>query len=212
MLKHTLILVEDAPLPYVLSMPAKPDTEKQPVLVFLHGLGEGPPTEIFAGITAHGPLRPGSSLLAMEEFIIAAPQLPARGDNWRYHTDAVIAIARQVQHDHGGDPSRTYLTGFSFGGNGVFDVALDDPFVWSALWPVDPTRVPEKDPGLPVWVSSGEASRPGGRGFISRLSLQPPDADDEDRVYLDEGLDHVGTATAAYRSDCIYRWLLSRHR
>ena len=214
MLVHDLTIVSTLALPFLLSMPIREDGAEQagpwPVLCFLHGLGEGPPTEIYAAITAHGPLKPGSSPLATREFILVAPQLPARGDLWRSHAQAVCEIVSHVQSRYGGNHGRTYLTGFSFGGNGVFDVALHDASLWAALWPVDPTRVPELDPSLPVWLSSGAASRPLRSGFIKRLRLRPPENGSDERVYLDEGLDHVGTAASAYKSDLVYNWLLSR--
>jgi hypothetical protein len=202
-------------LPFLLSVPQLlPNGLKKdgptPVLIFLHGYMEGSPTEIFAGLTAHGPLSPNSSPLATSDFIIAAPQLPTRGDLWGSYADVVRDIARYVHAVSGGDPLRTYLSGFSYGGNGVFDIALQYPSVWTALWPVDPTRVPVSDPGLPIWLSSGAASRPNALGFIERLHVRALGTGDDARVSLDEGRDHVGTATSAYRSDSIYRWLLSR--
>lgn len=211
MFVHELTIVSTFDLRFLLSLPSVPSAPgRRPVLLFLHGYDEGPPTEIYAGVTAHGPLKPGSSPAATRDFIVAAPQLPARGDIWHSHADTVCAIARYLQEECGGDPGRTYLTGFSYGGNGVFDVALHDASLWGALWPVDPTRVPAADPGVPVWLSSGQASRPNGPRFIERLGLEPPGGRAELRVYLDEGLDHVGTATSAYKSDRIYNWLLSK--
>lgn len=213
--RENLTLVKTLSLPFLLSKPAEVPAQadrRWPVLCFLHGLEEGPPTEIHAGLTAHGPLRPGSSPLATSEFIVVVPQLPARGDLWSFHADTVCEMAAYLHAEHGGDRSRTYLTGFSFGGNGVFDIALHAPALWAALWPVDPTRVPPSDPGLPVWFSSGQASRHNGRRFMESLQLKDLKVSGEsDWVYLDEGLDHVGTATSAYRSDRIYRWLLARH-
>ncbi|HWI40831.1 MAG TPA: hypothetical protein VNX25_05030 [Verrucomicrobiae bacterium] len=194
-------------LPFLLSLPR--GGGKRPVLLFLHGYDEGAPLEIRAGLTRHGPLRPGSSLRAAE-FIVVAPQLPLRGDLWGRYAECVLEIVARVHSVHQGDPRRTFLTGFSFGGNGVFDIALRDPTVWSGLWGVDPTRVPEEDPGLPVWLSSGEVSRRRREGFMQRLALQPAgEGEPGRRVYSDDGLDHVGTATAAYSSDRVYDWLLS---
>jgi predicted esterase len=183
-----------------------------PILCFLHGLGEGHPLDIYSAIERHGPLRPESAPSATRDFIVVAPQLPERGDLWRLYSEAVVEIVGQVQWGHGGDPKRTYLTGFSFGGNGVFDLALDNPRLWAALWAVDPTRVPPADPDLPVWLSAGEASRSVGSEFIERLQLQPPgpEVEAEDRIVVDEGLGHVGTATSAYRDERIYRWLLAK--
>lgn len=210
-------LVQSGPLPYLLSLPresATPSSAGLPVLAFLHGHDEGAPMEIRQALTRHGPLAAASSRYPTGEFIIVAPQLPVRGDHWLGQADAVEEIARQVQREHGGDPARSYLTGFSFGGNGVFDLAARQRELWAALWAVDPTRVPAADPGLPVWLSSGEVSRRAARAFVEQLHLQPLHgaADPGDRVFLDRGLDHVGTAEVAYRDDRIYRWLLSRRR
>jgi predicted peptidase len=208
-------LVESGPLPYLVSVPgsAPPASGFWPLLCFLHGYDEGAPAPIEAALTRHGPLATGCSPVATTEFIVVAPQLPARGDVWHRHAEAVAQVMRQVLTKHRVDLERVYLTGFSFGGNGVFDLALQRRESWAALWPVDPTRVPPDDPGRPVWFSSGEISRRYADAFIRRLRLQPePGGEEGDRVYEDRGQDHVGTARLAYEDDRIYRWLLSRRR
>ncbi|HEX2077492.1 MAG TPA: hypothetical protein VHG08_07270 [Longimicrobium sp.] len=213
MTRPELRLVESSPLRFLLSLPGGRQTaEPRPVLVFLHGYDEAAPMDIHRALTLHGPLRPGNPPVAAE-LVIVAPQLPVAGDRWRASADAVRDIVRQVQAQHGGDPRRTYLTGFSFGGNGVFDLALAQPGVWAALWSVDPTRVPRSDPALPIWLSSGAISRRLQAVFNAALRLEPAGPGPlGDRVYTDEGSDHVGTATLAYRDERIYRWLLSRQR
>ena len=76
--------------------------------------------------------------------------------------------------------------------------------------------MPPRDPGLPIWLSVGQAARSIARGLARTLGLRPvstaggdipPEAD---RLYLDEGLDHTGSAASAYADDRIYSWLL-RH-
>lgn len=202
-------LVEASPLRYLLSTPAGGGGER-PVLCFLHGYDEGAPTEVHRALTRHGPLRPQSSPRATEEFIVVAPQLPTRGDLWRGYAEEVRQIVETVRQAHGGDPRRTYLTGFSFGGNGVFDLALLQPEFWAALWPVDPTRVPPRDPQRPVWLSVGEITRHQTKAFVARLALRADADPDDERVCLDQGADHVGSATLAYRDERIYAWLLSK--
>jgi dienelactone hydrolase len=161
-------------------------------------------------LTRHGPLAATASPAAAE-FIAVAPQMPTRGDVWYRYADAILEIVRQVQAEHRGDPQRTGLTGFSFGGNGVFDLALVQRGFWAALWPVDPTRVPQRDPELPVWLSSGEVSRRYHRAWMERLRMEAPHPGEPgDRVYVDQGQDHVGTARLAYADDRIYRWLLEK--
>lgn len=206
-----LRVVEERPLRYLLSLPGDGAAEERPVLCFLHGYREAAPVDITEGLTRHGPLRQGSSPSARRDFIVVAPQLPRAGDLWHAYVDVVLEIVRDVQRTHRGDPRRTCLTGFSFGGNGVFDLALAQPATWAALWPVDPTRIPVQDPERPVWLSFGEAARGGGAGFVRALDLRPAaEAPRGERLYLDEGLDHVGSAASAYRDDRIYEWLLSK--
>lgn len=202
--------VGSAPLPYLISLPAAA-AATPPLLCFLHGYDEGPPTPLEEALTRHGPFAPASASTAIEEFIVVAPQLPVRGDVWHSHADAVQQIVGDVQERHGADPTRAFLTGFSFGGNGVFDLALAQRGFWTALWPVDPTRLPKRDPELPVWLSSGQVSRFFARWFIKRLHLKKlDDSPPGERVYLDQRQNHVGTARLAYRDERIYRWLLNR--
>ena len=208
-------LIDAAPLRYLLARPASDFDEacSHPVLCFLHGYDEAAPLPIRQALTRHGPLAPQSAPEARSEFIVVAPQLTTAGDHWHRHADVVREIVEYVQDEHGGVPERTYLTGFSFGGNGVFDLALEQPGLWAALWAVDPTRVPPEDPGLPVWLSSGAVSRRGREAFMRRLHLTASgEAPAGERVYRDQGFDHAGTATAAYQDERIYRWLLSREQ
>jgi predicted peptidase len=202
---------EGVVLRYLLALPGEPESQKAlwPVICFLHGYDEGAPMKIEDALTRHGPLRLGNPVRRVNNFIMIAPQLPVRGDIWHRYADGVREIVQDVQKRHGGDPRRTYLTGFSFGGNGVFNLALHQPNFWAALWAVDPTRIPSRDPKLPVWLSFGEAARYNKKGFIRALDLAPIDAG-TDRVYLDEGADHVGSAMRAYRDERIYSWLLTK--
>ena len=211
--EFNLQLVKSDSLSYLLSVPdmMEPALQPRPLLCFLHGYDEGQPTPIREALTRHGPLNPGRPSSVAEKFIILAPQLPIRGDLWHDYADAVDEILEEVGALHEIDPGQRFLTGFSFGGNGVFDLALERRDFWAALWAVDPTRVPDDDPGCPIWLSSGEVSRRQEQNFTETLGLErlqgsQPGA----RVYVDQGKDHVGTATLAYRDERIYRWLLSQ--
>jgi predicted peptidase len=197
-------VVADHPLRYLLSVPEQ--TGRLPILCFLHGYGEAAPRDIRRALTLHGPLRSTSSARARREFIVVAPQLLIGGDLWGRYADVVRQIVSEVRSEHGGDPRRLYLSGFSFGGNGVFELGAAQPDLWTALWAVDPTRVPAKKLKRPVWLSFGEVSRVRKEAFIESLDLKPAG----DRVWQDDGLDHVATATAAYADERIYDWLLAK--
>lgn len=201
-----------ANLEYVLRVPeGDSPSGGWPLLCFLHGYDEAAPREIRQGLTRHGPLAPTAAAIAAEQFVVVAPQLPIAGDRWREHGAEVLQIVQRVSDECGADPLRLYLTGFSFGGNGVFDLALEAPRSWTALWSVDPTRIPQ-DSGHPVWLSVGEIARRRIPAYVRALELkaradeQPPG----DRVILDEREDHVGSARRAYADSRIYEWLLRR--
>ena len=204
-------VIEGGPLRYLLSAPPAPGGGL-PVLFFLHGYDEAAPMAIDRALTLHGPLRATSRAHA-RGCIVVAPQLPSAGDVWHRHADDVRRIVADVQGRHGGDPRRTYLTGFSFGGNGVFDLALAQPDLWAALWAVDPTRAPLRPLDHPVWLSFGEIARSRKRHFMEALGLRDAAADATgDRLGLDLGEDHVGSATTAYQDPRIYAWLLAHRR
>jgi uncharacterized membrane protein len=194
--------------------PGQPPEGGWPVLVFLHGNKEAAPTPLHDAMTAHGPLCASSGAAATKRFVVVAPQLRAPGgDQWAEHADAVKGIGLDATGKFGGNSKRIYLTGFSFGGNGVLDIGVDQPDDWAALWPVDPTRSPAKSPKRPIWVSGGPRARPNKSTFVAVLQLEdrvgkaaPPPA----RVYDEDlSLDHPATAREVYADDGIYCWLLT---
>jgi len=196
---------------------ATSESDLYPVLCFLHGYGEAAPRPIYEALTLHGPLRPGNSPRVTERFIIVVPQLPEAGDNWHMKSGVVRQIVTTVQTEFHGNPNQTYLTGFSYGGNGVFDLAMTQPEFWTALWSVDPTRLPKANLPRPLWLSFGDASRLQRTAFMQLVSgsreVQPKDKiANSDFVFEDRGEDHVGTAKIAYEEDRIYDWLLSKSR
>jgi len=104
-----------------------------PVIVFLHGSGErgddgAKPTQVGIGpyIRAHLDRFPA---------IVVFPQAP-EGCEWSANTDLVFATLDAATAEFHGDTRRTYLTGLSMGGYGVWDVALRAPTRFAALAPV----------------------------------------------------------------------------
>jgi predicted peptidase len=195
---------------HLVSLPAGPGPH--PLLCFLHGYDEAAPAPIDEALRRHGPLRSGNPARITEQFIVLAPQLPQAGDVWRQYSANVRTLVEGAVARYGADLERLYLTGFSYGANGVLDLALVHPGIWAALWPVDPTRAPTRDPRVPVWLSFGEIARARKSRFIAALRLKPVSGETRyDRLYGDCGDDHIGAARRAYGDARIYDWLL-RHR
>jgi predicted peptidase len=189
---------------HLLSLPA--GEGPHPLLCFLHGYDEGAPSTLERALKKHGPLAAGNLALVQERFVVIAPQLPLAGDYWHRYAEEVQSMVQTVLEDDAVDATRMYLTGFSFGGNGVFDIAALEPQWWQALWAVDPTRVPKADPERPVWLSAGPIARVRQSALIPALRLKRDQ--EAERVYDDQGDDHVGTARRAYADERIYSWLL----
>lgn len=166
--------------------------------------------DIHAALTLHGPLRAGNPPQVSNHFIIVAPQLPVPGgDIWSRYAPAVQQLIKAVQAQYHGDPRRTYLTGFSFGGNGVLDIALAQSNFWAALWAVDLTRISALPERL-IWLCLRQR-HPRTHDFISGLKLLSAETDLQgNRVYTISGRDHVDAATSAYRDRRIYDWLLEK--
>jgi predicted peptidase len=199
-------------LRYLLRPRTSTEADKSPpLLCFLHGYDEGAPLDIFDALSRHGPFRSLNQSTYKDRFVIVAPQLPVRGDLWNRYADTVGRIVLDEAKRFACDLRRLYLTGFSFGGNGVFDLSFAQTGIWAALWPVDPTRVPTKLITVPIWLSLGEISRLQAPSFIRILGLESAEiATSADKVWSDAGEDHVGTATQAYNEERVYRWLLCK--
>jgi poly(3-hydroxybutyrate) depolymerase len=193
----------------LLSVPAThaAATHPLPLLLFLHGRDEAAPLDIQHALRAHSPLHPGAAPDSRERFIIAAPQLAAPGgDVWLRHAAQVRDIARALHRELGADPRRTYLTGFSFGGNGALDIGALQPHMWAAIWAVDPTRLPALPFTRPVRLSAGACAAPLRQAF--QLHPATPAAHDAPRVYeyVDPG--HTAAARIAYGTPANYGWLM----
>jgi poly(3-hydroxybutyrate) depolymerase len=122
---------------YVVYLPENwSKTEKWPTVLFLHGSGERgteglDETQIGlpAAIRVHPERWP---------FVVVMPQVPFGRHHW---TDpemmqTALAALHAEQHEFNGDPDRTYLTGLSLGGYGVWEIARDHPHIFAAIAPV----------------------------------------------------------------------------
>jgi predicted peptidase len=131
----------------------QPDTQRWPLLVFLHGSGER--GEDLQRVKAHGPPK---WLDAQPDFpaIVVSPQAPTDG-GWDPHL--LHALLGQLQTELPIDADRVTATGLSMGGRGVWAWAIAYPQDLAAIAPVcgegDEDRVC-RIRHLPVWGFHGE--------------------------------------------------------
>ena len=132
----------DGGMPYLLHLPDgyEDNPEKlYPTIIFLHGYGERcspdsygttdelhdvenaggtPPRLIRDGYPPHGEVN-GET----EYFIVISPQISTSSGHW--NAEDVVGLLDEVSAEVRIDPDRVYLTGFSFGGTGVWHVLTE---------------------------------------------------------------------------------------
>lgn len=207
---------------YYLYRPANEDGQAPwPILLFLHGRGEGRHNkkQVYQGIgavTNHG-APPGRCLEPewRHPFIIVSPQLPAYVSRWHeiQRRQEVESILDNVIQWYQGDPNRVYATGFSIGGLGAVAIAAQGGRRFAALVPVDaydPTpswtnqEVTNRSSiGTPIWSHHATTNRvaPEITRLLTNNPLQPT-------LYDNYHFDHVSICRAAYDNADVYAWLL----
>lgn len=119
---------------YQMFVPASRAGGRSPaVIVFLHGSGERGDDGIKPTRVGIGPYIRARQ--ADFPAIVVFPQAP-EGSEWSSHVGLVFAQLDAATREFNGDRDRTYLTGLSMGGYGVWDVALQSPGRFAALAPV----------------------------------------------------------------------------
>lgn len=199
-----------------------------PILCYLHGRREcarlsDKKHERVRLLTTHGPLKKGNPRAgATNNFIVVVPQvpcLPSKRDrtfnNWVKYQNTVRQIVESVREEYNGDRRRLYLTGFSLGGNGVFDIARAQSNFWAALLPVDPTQRFPRGLQRPIWLWYGDSSRRHNQRTARSLRLQDASANKKqravgDRLFTDTAEGHSTTATSAFKDPRVYAWLLTK--
>jgi hypothetical protein len=223
LLRSAPILKDKYVLPCVVSLPDVYAQGSGPwrVLCYLHGAGEaaaytGPGEQhkdIFAALQAHGPLRLGSSLPA-SDFIVLIPQLPGPGgDVWIDYAACLDEILSAANAEFNADLHHAYLSGFSYGANGVLDIGDRQEGRWAALWPVDATRPFEQNPKRPpVWLWYGRDTRDENEETSEGLlEIDPTEiCPNADKIVSKTGRGHVSTAVSAYQDRRVYMWLSRR--
>ena len=139
---------------YGLFVPLNYDAKnKYPVIIFLHGVGEG-------GGNAHPCLRVGLAPFVADRadnfpFICIFPQ--SSSGYWHENSEAasdVIAILAEVKQNYSVDADRVSLTGLSTGGYGTWAIGATHKELFAALVPMgsseNPTQFAEQLVGMPI--------------------------------------------------------------
>jgi predicted peptidase len=195
---------------YLLYLPTKytSETEKSPLILFLHGSGERGSS--LQQVKRHGPPR------LVEErsdlpFIVVSPQLSA--DFRLFSPAALAALLDDVVAKYRVDTDRIYVTGLSMGGGGTWHLAALQPDRFAAIAPIcgwTDARDGVKLKRLPIWAIHGDDD-----GAVPYMETQQMvdalrDAGGDVKFTVFRGGGH-DTWTAIYGMPEFYDWLL-RHK
>lgn len=195
-----------APLPFELRVPADMavNPRPRPLIVYLHGSGEQH-TEtvqvVLDWIATH----------AGDDAIILCPMSsrPWRGPS-------VGEVIDTVSRTHPVDPDRVYLVGFSMGGIGAWEVALDQPERFAAIVPIGGRMGAPADAArlrqVPAWIINGaeDPTTTPEEAAIMRDALARAGA--TARLTLYPGVAHGESRRIALTSPGLWTWLLTQRR
>jgi len=182
--------------------------ERWPLLLFLHGSGNrgfdlqalmagGPPGLIAQG--RHFPM------------IVASPQCPFN-EHWR--SDFLVTFLDEVSARFRVDPDRVYVTGYSMGGYGTWDLATVAPERLAAIAPLSgggDVSLAHRLAELPIWAFHGEIDQTVPAAATKQMVEAAEDAGASPQLtlYAKKGHD---ICDSAYRTPELYAWLLSKRR
>ena len=204
------------------------DRKRWPIILFLHGRGERGAEGMWqtqiglpAQIRDHPERWP---------FIVVMPQCSLD----RMWTDrdmlsmAMTELDQETTEFHA-DPARTYLSGLSLGGYGVWELARQYPTRWAAIaiaaggifWSYAPDRwsqaatlpaeYAKAAAGTPIWLFHGSEDNVVAPRQDELLFSALKSAGGRVRLWIYQGLKH-DCWTRAYNEPDLPRWLLSRRR
>lgn len=195
--------------PFWINVPEKESTEKQPILIFLHG-------KSLSGTDLNRVRRYGV-LRAMDKgrkipAIVVAPQL-AKGS---WNPDKVLEVLEYVKKNYNVDESRIYVCGMSLGGYGTLHFAgkhADKITAAVAICGGGNVKDGCKLATIPLWIQHGDVD------YIVPMSeskkvvdaIKKCDENADVTLTIIKGGNH-GSVERLFHEDAIYDWLFKQKR
>lgn len=195
--------------PFWINVPEKESTEKQPVLIFLHG-------KSLSGTNLNRVRRYGV-LRAMDKgrkipAIVVAPQV-AKGS---WNPDKVLEVLEYVKKNYNVDESRIYVCGMSLGGYGTLHFAgkyADKITAAVAICGGGNVKDGCKLATIPLWIQHGDVD------YIVPMSeskkvvdaIKKCDEKADVTLTIIKGGNH-GNVERLFHEDAMYDWLFKQKR
>lgn len=198
---------------YLLYLPAQYDDDKDhrwPVIITLHGSGECGNVASMASMALPRYVASRPKKFPFIVVAVNAPTLWYRGRN----AAAVLEILDEVAANYRTDPDRVYLTGYSMGGYGTWELAIARPDLFAAIVPVCGKGIPAAAGNiatLPTWAFHG-ARDTNVPVAGSRQMIEAMKAAGGHPKYTEFPSEAHEIWEGVYRSMSLYKWLLEQRR
>jgi predicted peptidase len=196
-------------------------TKKWPLLISLHGSYQTG-NEVFAL------LEEGLARILMNKndfpFIVISPQLPSglpSGLSWNDVIDPLRDLIDKAQSFYSIDPNRISVTGFSMGGFGTWQFALQYPDLFSAIVPIAggykfqireiPNNI-ESIKHIPTWVFHGSDDTIVFPYQSTELVNALKKCGGNPKITIYEKAGHVEAWGNAYADPALFDWLLKQKK
>jgi predicted peptidase len=210
-------IAEPSEMKLILKLPPgyQNNDQKFPLLVYLHGSGVIGNSEMLREQIA-----PIVSKQEKYPFVLLAPL--ADDSNWVAFNKAVIQQLDEVIQTHRIDQNRIYLTGFSMGGKGTWEIAVKNPTRFAALLVVSGGPREDKNwengtkKGLPslnatrVWVFHGEQDQVVPLEKVMGMVEEFQKCGGQVKLSIIPKAGH--DISYIYKNDEVYEWLLQQRR
>ena len=191
-------------LPYKIHVPEGDAARPRPLIVHLHGSGQHSEQAV-------GERLPLLVEQAGPEPIIVWPQSPG---GWR--GPAVGELIDALAKKYPIDPSRIYLIGFSLGGIGSWEVALDQPDRFAAVVPIGGRMGSPADAArlknVPIWVFNGADDPTTTTADAQIMADAIRSAGGNPRFTALPDTAHGDSQDKAYRYPGMFKWMLEQRR
>ncbi len=206
------MLQEKFELNYLLSQPDSITTPK-PLIVFLHGSGEkGNKLDDLEKLKTYGPIKYLADHL-LDAYVLA-PQCP---EQLYWNSEELYVLIQSVVRQNNIDTNRIYLTGFSMGAWGTWNMAYQYPNLFAAIVPVAGyvDRIPMiekcKLAHLPMRIFHGLQDSVVDVYYSIKIYNHLKDCNKNIELNILPNVNH-DTFKYVYETRDIYDWLLKQHK
>lgn len=206
---RTQKMTDRKPLRYLLYVPKEAAAERLPLVLFLHGGGEG--GDRIEKVKKHGLpklIDEGKSF----SFIVVSPQNPSETQFW--DDQQLLSLLEELQAELPIDASRIYLTGLSRGGYAAWRLAIQNPERFAALVPIcggGPAPYVKRLKNVPTWVFHGAKDPVIPLAESQRLVDTLREAGGKVRFTIYPEAEHDAW-TETYSNPELFEWLLKQQR